>query len=39
MNINVSPQRLSDPELLHCPNISLNGMISAETLSFFLRRL
>jgi ATP-dependent protease ClpP protease subunit len=39
MNINVVPQRLSDQELLNRPNISLNGMISAETLSFFLQRL
>jgi ATP-dependent protease ClpP protease subunit len=40
MNINVSPpQRLSNPELLHRPNISLNGRISADTLTFFLQRL
>jgi ATP-dependent protease ClpP protease subunit len=39
MNINVSPQRLSNLELLHRPNISLNGKISAETLSFFLEKL
>jgi ATP-dependent protease ClpP protease subunit len=40
MNINVSaPQRLSNPELLHRPNLSLNGRISAETLSFFLEGL
>ncbi|RWC69570.1 MAG: peptidase S14 [Mesorhizobium sp.] len=32
-------QRLSDAELLHRPNISLNGKISADTLTFFLRRL
>jgi ATP-dependent protease ClpP protease subunit len=39
MNINVAPQRLSDGELLYHPNISLNGMIGADTLSFFLQRL
>jgi ATP-dependent protease ClpP protease subunit len=39
MNINVSKQRLSNLELLHRPNISLNGKISNETLSFFLQRL
>ncbi|GLS28352.1 hypothetical protein SAMN04488498_11582 [Mesorhizobium albiziae] len=39
MNVNISPQRLSDPKLLDRPNISLNGRINADTLSFFLRRL
>jgi ATP-dependent protease ClpP protease subunit len=34
-----SPPTLNDDQLLFRPNISINGLITAETLSFFLARL